>query len=404
MDFRLAAEEVALQEEARAFARTEWTEKVAEPKGWDEIGLLSPFHADPDALAAQRDFSKKLVQKGWWTMHWPEEFGGRAASITEQLAYREGMAYEGAPASFGGGLVAPVLMLHGSDWQKDEFLPKMASADIDFAQGFSEPNAGSDLASLQTRAVRDGDDYVINGQKIWTSGAHYGEWYHVLVRTDPDAPKHRGISYVLMQLRDDDGDVMPGITLRPLYDMTGTRRWSEVFFDNVRVPVRNLIGEENRGWYAAMTTLSFERSGIETAAKYLGELERFVDVMRGTRFNGEPVLNDPLIRHKVADLKIELETRRMLSYRVAFMQSRGELPVKEGSMGKAWGDMLGKKWPQLMASILQEYGRLGLGESRAPMGGYPGFRYGSMHGSGLGGGTTEVQLNIIAQRGLGLPR
>ena len=139
MDFRLAAEEVALQEEARAFARTEWTEKVAEPKGWDEIGLLSPFHADPDALAAQRDFSKKLVQKGWWTMHWPEEFGGRAASITEQLAYREGMAYEGAPASFGGGLVAPVLMLHGSDWQKDEFLPKMASADIDFAQGFSEP-------------------------------------------------------------------------------------------------------------------------------------------------------------------------------------------------------------------------------------------------------------------------
>ena len=404
MDFRLAAEDQALQNEARAFTRTEWTEKVAEPRGWDEIGLLSPFHADTDALAAQRDFSKKLVDKGWWTMHWPEEYGGRAASITTQLAYREGMAYEGAPASFGGGLVAPVLMLHGTDWQKEEFLPKMASADIDFAQGFSEPNAGSDLASLQTRAVRDGDDYVINGQKIWTSGAHYGEWYHVLVRTDPDAPKHRGISYVLMQLRDDEGEVMPGITLRPLFDMTRTRRWSEVFFDNVRVPVRNLIGEENRGWYAAMTTLSFERSGIETAAKYLGEMDRFIAVVRDIRYNGAPVLSDPILRHRVADLKIELETRRMLSYRVAFMQSRGELPVKEASMGKAWGDMLGKKWPVLMASILQEYGRLDLGEPRAPMGGSPGFRYGAMHGSGLGGGTTEVQRNIIAQRGLGLPR
>ena len=404
MDFRLADEDQALQDEARAFTRSEWTEKVAAPRGWDEIGLLSPYHADQEALGAQRDFSKKLVEKGWWTMHWPEEYGGRAASITAQLAYREGMAYEGAPASFGGGLVAPVLMLHGTDWQKEEFLPKMANAEIDFAQGFSEPNAGSDLASLQTRAVRDGDDYVVNGQKIWTSGAHYGEWYHVLVRTDPDAPKHRGISYVMMQLRDDSGDVMPGITLRPLMDMTGTRRWSEVFFDNARVPVRNLIGEENRGWYAAMTTLSFERSGIETAARYLGEMDKFLSAAREFRFNGELVLDNKLLRHRVADLKIELETRRMLSYRVAFMQSRGELPVKEASMAKAWGDGLGKKVPQLMAAIMQEYGRLGLGDPRAPLGGYPGFRYSSMHGSGIGGGTTEVQRNIIAQRGLGLPR
>jgi alkylation response protein AidB-like acyl-CoA dehydrogenase len=403
MDFRLSQEDQALQDEARAFARKEWG-PVAKSKNWDEIGLLSPFHADPEALEAQRQFAKKLVKKGWYTMHWPTEYGGRAASITAQLAYREGMAYEGAPASFGGGLVAPVLMLHGADWQKKEFLPKMANADIEFAQGFSEPNAGSDLANLQTRAVRDGDDYIINGQKIWTSGAHYGEWYHVLVRTDPTAPKHRGISYILMQLRDDNGKVMPGITLRPLYDMTNTRRWSEVFFDNVRVPVRNLIGEENRGWYVAMTTLSFERSGIETAAHYLGELDDFIAALRRTKFNGTPVLTETLVRHRLADMRIELEARRMLSYRVAFMQSKGELPVKEASMGKAWGDMLGKKFPAMLASILQEYGRIGLGDKRAPMGGYVGFRYAAMHGSGIGGGTTEVQRNIIAQRGLGLPR
>ena len=404
MDFRLSTEDQTLQDEARAFVRKEWTDQVARRNNWDDVGLLSPVHADDDALAAQREFSKKLVAKGWYTMHWPEEYGGRAVSIETQLAYREGMAYEGAPASLGGGLVAPVLMIHGTDWQKKEFLPKLANADIDFAQGFSEPNAGSDLASLQTRAVRDGDDYIVNGQKIWTSGAHYGEWFHVLVRTDPDAPKHRGISYVIMQLRDDDGNVMPGITLRPLYDMTGTRRWSEVFFDNVRVPVRNLIGEENRGWYAAMTTLSFERSGIETAARHLGDIEKFIAFLRKTTFNGTPILQDPLIRYRLADLRIELEARRMLSYRVAYMQSRGELPVKEGSMGKAWGDDLGKKVPQLMAGILQEYGRIGLGDKHAPLGGYPGFRYSTMHGTGIGGGTTEIQRNIIAQRGLGLPR
>ena len=258
MDFQLAVEDQTLQDEAREFVRQEW-HPFYKTKNWDEIGLLSPFHADDEALAAQREFAKKLVARGWYTMHWPAEHGGRDASITAQLAFREGMAYEGAPVSLGGGLVAPVLMIHGTDWQKEEFLPKLANADVDFAQGFSEPNAGSDLASLQTRAVRDGDDYVINGQKIWTSGAHYGEWYHVLVRTDPEAPKHRGISYIMMQLRD-EGKLTEGITLRPLIDMTRTRRWSEVFFDNVRVPARNLIGEENRGWYAAMTTLSTIRS------------------------------------------------------------------------------------------------------------------------------------------------
>ncbi len=402
MDFRLDTQDQVLQDEARQFVRQEW-HPFHRSKNWDEMGLLSPFHADPDALAAAREFAKKLVARGWYTMHWPAEYGGKDASITAQLAFREGMAYEGAPASLGGGLVAPVLMIHGTDWQKDEFLPKLASADIDFAQGFSEPNAGSDLASLQTRAVRDGDDYVINGQKIWTSGAHYGEWYHVLVRTDPEAPKHRGISYVMMQLRD-EGKLTEGITLRPLIDMTGTRRWSEVFFDNVRVPTRNLIGEENRGWYAAMTTLSFERSGIETAARYLGELEVFLNQLRRTKFNSTNVLDDPIVRHRLADLRLELETRRMLSYRVAFMQSKGDLPVKEGSMGKAWGDMLGKKVPALFASILQEYGRLGLGEKRARMGGHVGHRYAAMHGSGIGGGATEIQRNIIAQRGLGLPR
>lgn len=428
MDFRLSTENQALQDEARAFVEREWN-PLRDRHDWDDLGFFSPFHADDDALAAQRQFAKKLVAKGWYTMHWPEEYGGRAVSIQTQLAFREAMAYEGAPASLGGSAVTSVLMLRGSDWQKQEFLPKLANADIEFAQGFSEPGAGSDVANVQTRAVRDGDDYVVTGQKLWTGGAHYAEWYHVLVRTDPDAPTHRGLSYLFMQLRDDRGRLVPGITLRPLYDKTGARRWSEVFLDRVRVPGRNLIGEENRGWYVAlnvrggaapllsypppetnparpvaMPTLSFERSGIEGPARWLGVLDEFVDACRGIAFNGLHPLADPIVRHRLTDLRVELEARRMLSYQVASMQSKGQIPAKESALGKAWGDVLGKKIPSVMAGILQEYGRLDLGESRAPLGGYPGYRYGSMHASGIGGGTTEIWRNIAAHRGLGLPQ
>lgn len=428
MDLRLSAEDQALQDEVRAFVRREW-HPLRDRYNWDDVGHFSPLHGDDEALAAQRQFAKKLVAKDWYTMHWPEEYGGRAVSIETQLAFREALAYEGAPATLGGGAVVSVLMLQGTDWQKREFLPKIANADIDFAQGFSEPNAGSDVANVQTRAVRDGDEYVITGEKVWTGGAHYSEWYHALVRTDPDAPSHRGISYVLIPLRDDRGELTPGIRLRPLYDMTGTRRWSEVFLDDVRIPVRNLIGEENRGWYAAMnvrggaapltsypppettparpaamTTLTFERSGIEVPARWLGLLDEFVSACRQLTSNSTPLLADPIVRHRLADLRVELEARRTLSYRVAWMQSKGQLPAKEAAMNKVWGDALGKKIPSLIASILQEYGRLGLGDPRAPLGGYPGDWYVSMHGSGIGAGTTEIWRNILAQRGLGLPR
>ncbi|MBI4236682.1 MAG: acyl-CoA dehydrogenase family protein, partial [Chloroflexi bacterium] len=257
MDFRLSSEAEALRQEAREFARREW-----DPHGYDfDSMVVTSYDFDsPEARALVNQFEKKLIARGWYTMHWPQEHGGKAISIEMQMAYREGMAYEKAPASLGGGLVAPLLMIHGSDWQKREFLPRIANADIEFGQGFSEPNAGSDLANLQTRAVVDGDDLVITGQKIWSSGAHFADWYHALVRTDPDAPKHRGITYVLVSLRDERGRQAPGIVMRPLFDMMGRHRWNEVFLDGVRVPRRNVIGEMNRGWYAAMTTLSFERS------------------------------------------------------------------------------------------------------------------------------------------------
>ncbi len=249
--------------------------------------------------------------------------------------YQEELAYVNAPAGTPASNITGAIMLHASDEMKQYFLPKMGRNEVDWAQGFSEPNAGTDLANLQTRAVEDGDDFVVTGQKIWSSGSHFADWYHVLVRTDPTAPKHRGITYLMMQMKDQDGNQMPGITLRPLYDMLGRRRWNEVFMDEVRVPKQYIIGEVNRGWYAAMTTLNFERTGSAAAARHIGILDRFVALMRRTRFNGEPVLEDPLVRHKLADLRVILEADRMLGYRVAWMQAKGERSHRRRAPSKA---------------------------------------------------------------------
>ena len=296
-------------------------------------------------------------------------------------------------------------MFHGNDDIKSEFLGKMAKNEINWAQGFSEPNAGTDLASLTTRGVEDGDDYVVNGQKIWSSGSHYADWYHVLVRTDPEAPKHRGITYLMMQLKDQDGTQMPGITLRPLYDMFGRRRWNEVFMDDVRVPKRQIIGEVNRGWYAAMTTLNFERAG-GTGARNVAVLENFVSLAKRLKFNGEPILNDPLVRHKLADLRIRVETGRMLSLRLIWLQSKGEVPQTESLIANFYGSTMNKFhfWPTL-AHILGPYRALLQGEKRSPDNGMYGTNYAlSMVTGDAGGGGILLSPNLIAQRGLGLPR
>ena len=218
---------------------------------------------NPDAgFEAERAFEKRAASKGWLTMAWPEEYGGRGASHIQQMIYREEAAYRGAPGSGGQGIsmVGPCLMLHGSEAQRQEHLPRIANAESYWAQGFSEPGNGSDLAGLQTRAVRDGDDFVINGQKIWTSGAQHADWIHVLTRTDTEAPKHRGISYFLLDMN------TPGIEVRPLINMLDEHSFNEVYFTDVRVPASNMMGEYNRGWYVAATLLDFERSGVAWSA------------------------------------------------------------------------------------------------------------------------------------------
>ena len=403
MDFRMSAEDEVFRQEVRSFLKQEW-----DPKDYDaySMNVWSYDFDNPAARAHAKEFQQKLIQKNWWLQSWPKEYGGGDIPISKQLVFSEEMAYHNAPASQPQGNVAGAIMLHGAEPMKSTFLQGMADNSIDWAQGFSEPNAGTDLASLQTRAVEDGDDFVVTGQKIWSSGSHFANWYHVLVRTDPSAPKHRGITYLAMQIKDDQGNQMPGVTLRPLYDMLGRRRWNEVFMDEVRVPKSRVIGEVNRGWYAAMTTLNFERTGIESSARLIGVLDRFLAVMRRTKFNGESPLADPVLRHKLADARINLETDRMLAYRVAAMQARGEVPEKEGMMSglRALTTAKFTFWPTL-AKAIGPYSALLKGEKRSIANGIYGTNYALSMTTGFGGGGGILRSpNLIAQRGLGLPR
>jgi alkylation response protein AidB-like acyl-CoA dehydrogenase len=403
MDFRLAPEDEAFRMEVRGFLKKEW-----DPKGWDaySMGTRAYDFDSAEARAHADEFVKKLSAKGWYTMHWPKEYGGQDAPLSKQFVYREELAYADAPSGSPAGNITGALMVHGSDWMKQHFLPRMARNEVHWAQGFSEPNAGTDLANLQTRAVEDGDDFVVTGQKIWSSASHFADWYHVLVRTDPSAPKHRGITYLAMQLRDEKGVYTPGVTLRPLYDMLGRRRWNEVFMDEVRVPKRNMIGELNRGWYAAMTTLNFERTGVDGPARHIGVLDRFIALMRKVKLNGQPVLSDPITRHKLADLRIRVETDRMLAYRVLWMESRGDVPQAEGAISGYMNQVTAKLhfWPTL-AGVIEEYAACLKGESRAPGNGVYGTNADLALCLGFGGGGgILLGPNIIAQRGLGLPR
>ncbi len=384
MDFRFTPEQEAFRLEVRDFIRKEWT--AGAPEGDDE--------EMEGRWPRLRAFTRKLAERGWLTLAWPQEYGGRAAGHLMQLVYNEEMAYHGAPGTTQGvDRVGPTIILHGSDEQKRRFLPAIARDEMVWCQGFSEPSAGSDLASLQTRAAPDGDDFIINGQKIWTSYAHHADWCILLARTDPDAPKHKGISYFLVDMHS------PGITIQPLVSMPGSHTFNQVFFDNVRVPRTNLVGEINRGWYVATTTLDFERSGIRMVMPAVRVLDDILDFVRlwGERLPAP-------VRHRLAELKIEVETGRLLSYRVAWLQSRGQVPNYEASIAKLYGTEVQQRLANAGLHVLYT------GRQFCPSAPYHRLarRLESyyLHAVALtiAAGTSEIQRSIVAIRGLGLPR
>jgi len=389
MDFRFAEEEESFRAELRAFLKKEVTEEFL--RDLEERGETD----------FSREFTKKLAEKGWLAMAWPKEYGGGGATMIEQLIFNEEIGYHQAPTGGhrqGINLIGPCLVAHGTEEQKKRHLRAITAGEVVWCQGFSEPNAGSDLASLQCRAVEDGDDYMITGQKVWTTNAHRADWCHLLTRTDPEAPKHRGISYFLIDMKS------PGITVRPLINMLASHDFNEVFFDNVRVPKENMVGEKNQGWYISQVTLAFERSGVALPASAKRMLERLVDYVKETKLNGNPLAHDSMVKYKLAEMAVEIEVNRMIAYRVAWMQNKGLIPIVAAPMSKLFGTELMKRLSGIGMQIMGLYGQLELASKWAPLRGWIERVHMFSLGSTIAMGTSEIMKNIIAIRGLELPR
>ena len=394
MNVTFTPQEEDFRQEIRGFLSAEL------PADWDP--LAQPGRTPDERHAFTREMAGKLADKGWLTLAWPEEYGGQGRSIMEQVIYREEMSYWNVPGTdLGTGAISwvgPVLMLAGTDDQKREHLPPIARAERYWCTLYSEPGSGSDLASLQTSAVRDGDDYVINGQKIWTSSAHIADWGWLAARTNPDAPKHRGISLFMVDMKS------PGVEVRPIVNMAGSHEFNEVYFDDVRVPSANLVGQEDRGWYTLAIALDFERSGVGYSASARRTLETLAEYAKRTERNGAPLSEDPHIRRKLARRFVETEVSRRLSYKVAWMQSEGMVPNAEASMSKMYGTELTQRVARTGMEILGMAGQLSAGSKWAPLQGHIQRSYLMATSSTIAAGTSEIQRNIVAQRGLGLPR
>ena len=390
MDFRFSADDQNFRSSLLEFLGQQL------PVGWEGRGRW----AEDDDWDFTKATRKELADRGWLTMHWPDEYGGQGASPVRSAIFNEEMSYNRAPGRdiFGVRMLAPTLMIYGTEEQKKEFLLPVSKGEVQWCQGYSEPGSGSDLASLQTRAVADGDDYVLNGSKIWTTMAHRADWIMVLARTDPDASKHRGISFILVDMK------TPGVSVQPVNNMTGGHDFNQVFFDNVRVPKRNLVGDENRGWYVGVTLLDFERSGIDYSAISRRLLSDMTEYAKNTRSNGGILSEDPRVRNMLIERHIESETARLLAYGVAWMQGEGMVPNKEASMSKVFGSETLQRVTSSCLDILGLHGQLRTGDPRAPLKGRVPEDWMHSFSHTIAAGTSEVQRNIIASRGLGLPR
>lgn len=349
--------------------------------------------AESNSMATIAGVRAKLAARGWSAPAWPKEYGGMGATVRQQAVFNEELAYHGVPGPdfIAINYVGPTLMLFGTDEQKQRYLPPILRGEEVWCQGYSEPGAGSDLASLQTRAVVQGDDFVINGQKIWTSNAHRADWMFMLARTDPDAPKHRGISYLLLDMRS------PGIEVRPLINMAGSHEFNEVFFSDVTIPRGNLVGEMNRGWYVGMATLDFERSAIGSVASTRKTLEELVGTLRANKRElGQAA------RSELADRFVEIEVVRSLSLRILSMQDRGMVPNYEASMAKMFTTELNQRIARTGLKIMgMEAGARREGD---PLPSRWAHTYLRSMANTIEGGSSEIQRNVIATRGLGLPR
>ena len=388
MEFRFTQEQESFRREIRDFLK----------EALDVARDASD--GEPEEAHVSEEFSRSLAAKGWIGLSWPKEYGGQALGHIERFIYTEEMTYHQAPMGFHNiaeRQMGPSIIVSGNDYQRQTYLPGIARAEISMCIGYSEPNAGSDLAGVETTAVRDGDDFVINGQKMYTSGAHRTDYIWLATRTDPDAPKHKGISVFLTPLN------APGVDVQPLWTMADSRL-NQVFFDNVRVNAREMVGEENRGWYVVAGNLDFERSGVERVTANQLLFEEVTRYARETRRNGRAIMDDPVVANRMAETATEFAVGRMLAFRVAWLASKGESPNYEASVSKVYGSELSQRTAQVGLQVLGLYGQVAESPTWAKLRGHVLKHYHLAVSDTIRAGSSEVQRNIIATRGLGLPR
>ena len=394
MDFNYSQEDEAFRREFRA-----WLERNAPNEPLQS--LAGGFEQDEADWRRKLSWFRKLASGGWTCVDWPREFGGRGLSILKSVIYHEELQRFNAPLPFigsGPSLVGPTLMQWGTEEQKRRFVPKIISGEEIWAQGYSEPNSGSDLASLQTRAVEDGDYFKINGQKIWTSQAQYADWAFVLCRTDSDAPKHRGISYILVDMK------TQGITVRPLVQMSGASGFNEVFFDDVRTPKKMLVGEKNNGWQVAIATLMFERGMGGGGQPLIAVIDELASLARRIDRNGRPAWDDSEVRQKIAEFKCEAEALKYTNLRNLTRRLRGLPPGPEGSMMKLGASELNLRIEMFAMELLGPYSQIEFMAPQAIDDGRWSYRMLSARGGTIAAGTNQIQHNIIGERVLGLPK
>ncbi len=393
MNLNLSPEELQFRDELR-----EWL-RANVPRDWSEW-REKPIE---ESFQYLRAWQRKLHEGSWAAVSWPKEYGGRSATLTQQAIFWEEMTRVEAPPmanTLGLGLIGPTIIAYGTEAQKKRFIPNILSAKEIWCQGFSEPNAGSDLASLQTEARLDGDHYIVNGQKVWTSYGWVGDWCELVVRTDPNAPKHKGLTVLLIDMKS------PGVEVRPLRQMTGESEFNEMFFHDVRVPVENVLGKVNDGWNVAVGTLMYERGsfGARLHPLFKRNISRLIELSRKFQKNGHPAAQDPLTRQKLAQCYAEIEIMRLNQLRAFSRITATGAPGPEGSIQKIFWSELNQRLQQVAQEMLGPYGQLLGGDSRAVDKGIWSYGYLRARGNTIEAGTSEVQRSIIGHFVLGLPK
>ena len=397
MDYRFTQEQEAFREEFIS-----WLAKNL-PEGWDP-DRYGNYEAQDELKEACKDFQKRLFDAGYAGMHYPKEYGGQGKTIIEEAIVLQVLATTCTelrhPVGIGYAMAAPVIYNKGREEQKMEFLPKILDGSHIWCQGFSEPEAGSDVANVSTTAMRDGDHYIVNGQKVWTSYAHIAEYCMLLVRTDPNKAKHKGLSYLLVDM------TLPGIEVRPMTQITGDAEFNEIFFDDVRVPVNALAGEENQGWQMALTTMMFERvlGDVVLGAGYEKNIESMIAMARRVKRSGRPVIEDPVFRQQLAQSYIEVMVLKYHGLRNFSRQIKGATPGPEGSIGKLLWSEANQRLTEAAIGMQGPGSQVLGGNSWSIEDGFWLFNYLRAKGNTIEAGTSEIQRNIIGERVLGLPK